>query len=84
MTPGGQVSFTYEIGMVGTELSVVVKIGPSYPAVIYLSNGDPGYPAQRGEVIDMEVTWPNGTIMDTIPNKLYEALVERAQEEEPI
>lgn len=89
MTPGGRVNFTYEweVEPVNDDddgvrlLDVEATISDYYPAVRYLSNGDPGYPAEGGEVEDLTVTMPDGSELTDIPNELYEALCDRAQEE---
>ena len=40
-----------------------------YPAVMYLSNGDPGYPAEGGEIEYMEVTNNDGDEIN--PDEMY-------------
>lgn len=87
--PGGQVSFTYEWDRldendeeVCTMLNATATISTYHPAVMYLRNGDPGYPAEGGEVEDMEVSLPDGTKLDPIPDELYETLCNQAREED--
>ena len=48
------------------EVKVHYKIERSryYPAVMYLSNGDPGYPAEGGEIEAMDVTNDDGDVLD--------------------
>jgi len=36
-------------------LRVTGSITPYYPAVMYLRNGDPGYPAEGGEIVDLGI-----------------------------
>lgn len=90
MIPGGSVTFTYEWECEPAteddeyeyvDLEVSATISDYYPAVRYLRNGDPGYPAEGGEVEDLTVTMPDGTEMKEIPDDLYEALCDKAIEE---
>ena len=46
------------------DIDVKAHITPYYPAVRYLRNGDPGFPAEGGEVEDLEATWPDGSSVD--------------------
>lgn len=62
-------------------LDVTAHISPYYPAVMYLRNGDPGYPAEGGEVEDLEVTGPDGFTWTVIPDDLYDTLEDRALDE---
>lgn len=88
MTVGGQVVFNYEwesedddeLGYL--QLSVTAQVSRSYPAIMYLSNGDPGCPAEGGEVENIEVSLPDGSMLDPIPDILYALLKERAALEE--
>lgn len=47
-----------------TTLSVEATISEYRPAVMHLSNGDPGYPAEGGEIEFVEVTDPYGVAWD--------------------
>lgn len=60
-------------------LDVTASITDYYPAVMYLSNGDPGYPAEGGEVEGLEVTGPDGIAWADIPPALLEKLEDMAR-----
>ncbi len=91
MVRGGQVNFIYKwedlpegyTGLVGDSIILYVsaKISDYHPAVRYLCNGDPGWDAEGGGVEDLEVSLPDGSFMDPIPDDLYDALCTEAQEE---
>ncbi len=91
MLRGGQVSFTYEwedlpeeyTGLAGDSMILYVsaKISDYSPAMRYLRNGDPGRDAEGGEVEDLEVSLPDGSFMDPIPDDLYDTLCTAAKEE---
>ncbi len=80
------VNFTYELEEQGPMqedtilLDVSADVSPFVPMLQYLSNGDPGYPAEGGEVEDLTVTLPDGKSF-TPPYGLYTLLVEKAIEE---
>ena len=82
--PGGDVDFEWEWerpdGNTVT-LQVTATISDYFPAVMYLRDGDPGYPAEGGEVEDLEVLLPDGTKMDVIPAELLSQLEDKAREE---
>ncbi len=61
-------------------LDVSASISDYYPAVMYLRNGDPGYPAEGGEVEDLEVIGPDGIMWDDIPHALQAKLEEMARD----
>ena len=94
MQRGGDVNFTYEWERAllaleeGDEeyeyvmLAVSAKVGDFYPEVRNLRNGDPGYPAEGGEVEDVEAIMPDGSVLDPIPSELYELLVVAAAEQD--
>lgn len=71
-------------GRVST-VSVCVSVSEYRPAVRYLRNGDPGYPAEGGEVEEITVALSDGTEMNPIPEDLYDALeqiaIDKAEEE---
>lgn len=84
MRPGGKVSFSYDLDVEGLEdhsvtVEVEATISDYHPAVMHLANGDPGYPAEGGEVEDLRVLLQDGTEVSPTP-ELYEKLVVRAQE----
>lgn len=62
-------------------LTVTATVSDFFDAVMYMSNGDPGYPPEGGEVEDVEVTFANGAKVTGIPDDLMDKLVERATEE---
>ncbi len=45
-------------------LTVEATITDYHPAVMYLSNGDPGYPAEGGDIEDITITGPDGKAWD--------------------
>ncbi len=79
------VNFTYEWEEQGPEredtilLAVSANVSPYVPARHYLSNGDPGYPAEGGEVTDLEVILPEGKLVE-LPSRLLTLLCEKATE----
>lgn len=62
-------------------LDVSANITDYYPAVMYLRNGDPGYPSEGGEVEDLEVVGPDGIAWDDIPQALLDKLEAMARDE---
>lgn len=62
-------------------LDVTAHVSDYYPAVMYLRNGDPGYPAEGGEVEDLEVIDQEGFTWTFIPEDLYKTLEELAIDE---
>jgi hypothetical protein len=48
-------SFDFDIVLNGHTLNAVGDATPYSPAVMYLRNGDPGYPAEGGEIEDLEL-----------------------------
>ncbi len=86
---GCDVGFEYELetepdedGEVETLLlDVTASITDYYPAVMYMNNGDPGYPAEGGEVEDLTVTGPDGIAWADIPPALLEKLEDMARNE---
>ncbi len=87
---GGSVNFTYEYeAPVSNEdgdhecvlLDVTANISDYDPGCMYMRNGDPGYPPEGGEVDNVEVTLPDGSVMATIPDALYDALCGKAHDE---
>ena len=90
MIRGTDVNFEYEYELPEPDadgdyptlmLDVSAKITDYYPAVMYLSNGDPGYPAEGGEVEDLEVIGPDGITWDDIPEALQAHLEDKARDE---
>ena len=84
MTPGGKVSFTYT-GERGEDdevpIEIEAEISDYYPAVFHLRNGEPGYPAEGGEVEEFTTCLPDGTELQDIPSELNERICELAIEE---
>ncbi len=72
MTRGGTFSFDYEWETDDDTfiLSVEGRRTDYHPAVMYCSNGDPGWPAEGGEVEDLRVYFPDGSEMKSIPKAL--------------
>lgn len=70
-----------------TEITVELEgyISKYYPAVMYLKNGDPGYPEEGGELEDFSVWLGDEDITETLTKAEYEDLVEQFHEkwEEP-
>ncbi len=63
------------------EIRVVGEISRFMPAVMHLSNGDPGYPAEGGEIEEYtifdaktgaEIEDPDGTILEAVMEQVYE------------
>ena len=89
-TRGGEVTFTHfwerlvneaadEYEEVQLEISAVIST--YHPAVMYTRGGDPGWPAEGGEISSMEVLLPDGSSLMPIPGDLYDTLSELAREE---
>ncbi len=83
MPRGTNVSFEYEYELPEPDgdgefetllLDVDAFVTAYYPAVMYLRNGDPGYPAEGGEIEDLTVTGPDGIEWDSIPEALMSKL----------
>jgi hypothetical protein len=69
------------------EIRVVGEIGRYYPAVMHLPNGDPGYPAEGGDIesytitdklTGVEIEDPDGKILDSVMDDVYEKASEDA------
>ena len=60
----------------GTEIEVELdgKVSKYHPAVMYLPNGDPGYPEEGGELEDFTVTLDGNDITDEISKDDYDRL----------
>jgi hypothetical protein len=60
----------------GTEIEVDLdgSISKYYPAVMYLRNGDPGYPEEGGELEDFTVTLDGKDITDELSKEEYDRL----------
>ncbi len=56
--------FEFEGNMLSLELEVEFSVAPYVPAVMYLRNGDPGYPAEGGYCEDLIPTVKSATIYD--------------------
>lgn len=65
---GGKVRFEYEYedprdgDAEPVVLEVEAEVSDYHPAVRYLRNGDPGYPAEGGEVEDLRAFGPDGEV----------------------
>jgi len=88
MILGGKFNFTYILeeeedgeDLVEVLLDVSGTISDAHDAVMHQRNGDPGWPAEGGEVEDLTVIMPGGVVMNPIPDELYETLCERALDE---
>ncbi len=86
MTPGGTVNFTYEWEREPTapdgdheyiELEVEAKISDYRPMTI----GDPGDPAEGGEVVELTVVLPSGIELVYMTQELRSTLETMAIEE---
>lgn len=67
----------------GTEYEIAVKFTVSkyHPAVMYLRNGDPGYPAEGGEVeVDSAIRTDTGEEVELTDSEI-EGLAEEASDE---
>lgn len=62
-------------------LDVNAHISDYHPAVMYLRNGDPGYPAEGGEVEDLTIIGPDGVEWDSISEVLMSKLEDMAYDE---
>ncbi len=66
------------------DVRVVGDISDYHPAVMYLSNGDPGYPAEGGEIEDYrvfdavgkEIEDPDGGILAGVEDEIWEKVAE--------
>lgn len=90
MPSGTSVNFEYEYEppeMEGDDecetllLDVSANISTYHPAVMYLRNGDPGYPEEGGEVEGLTVVGPDGLEWDSIPEALLVKLEDMARDE---
>lgn len=77
----GNRSFDVIVSHDDREIRVVGEISKYYPAIRYLQNGDPGHPAEGGEIEDYkifdketgkEVEDPEGKILDDVLDEVYE------------
>jgi len=82
--------FATTIEVNGDELDVVVEytFSPGTPDVMYLSNGDPGYPGDPGECEVLAVYRTDDKkrekdLMPALPKDIIEYLFERACDEGP-
>ncbi len=79
MIRGGPFSFDYEWEPdqdTTIMLSVEGVVTDYHPAVMYCRNGDPGWPAEGGDVEDMRVYFPDGSEMKSISKALDADLID--------
>lgn len=60
------------------DLEIKFEATPYRPAVMYLRNGDPGYPAEGGEIEDVEVYMVHGKRKRRLSLGLEDALMTEA------
>ena len=48
------------------EVKCTGTLNPYHPAVMYLKNGDPGYPEEGGDLVDFAVEWNGEDITDKL------------------
>ncbi len=65
--------------MDGEDIRFTGHITRYYPAVYYLPNGDPGYPAEGGEIENLEAFNSSGEKIDC-PDELYEMVADQIHE----
>ena len=64
-----------------TEVELEGYVSKYHPAVMYLSNGDPGYPEEGGELEDFSVWLDGKDITDTLSKEVYDRLALQFLEE---
>ena len=90
MIRGTNVNFEYEYEPPDDEdgdtlmLDVSATITDYYPPVMYMTNGDPGYPGEGGEIENLEVIGPGGILWEVIPQALLDKLEDMAHDEASI
>ena len=62
------------------ELEIQFSYTPGRPAVMYLPNGDPGYPADPAEVDIEEIHVWGVDVTKSVPDRIYDYLKERILE----
>lgn len=78
VTRGGSVQLTYHLDEAdevlkrqgledGMTLTVYATVTDYHPSVMYTRGGDPGWPAEGGEVEDLVVTSPTGQVLTISP-----------------
>ena len=78
------VDLLYDFGEGNEDIRIEGEITPYYPAVMYLRNGDPGYPEEGGEIEDPRVfrivdgkeLEIEGDLAEQIVEKLSDAIYE--------
>lgn len=72
------------------ELRITGTISKFYPAVMHLPNGDPGYPAEGGEIEDYVITDAetgeaieddDGKILEAVADDVYEQAAANAEDD---
>ena len=64
------------------EIRVVGEIGRFYPAVMHLPNGDPGYPAEGGDIVDYKIfDKATGAEIEDSDGKILDAVLDDVMEQ---
>ena len=80
---GFDVEVTYHDGDEdGITIRVVGEISRSYPAVMYVPNGDPGYPAEGGDIVDYKIfDKATGAEIEDSDGKILDAVLDDVMEQ---
>jgi hypothetical protein len=80
---GFDVEVTYHDGDEdGITIRVVGEISRYYPAVMYLPNGDPGYPAEGGDIVDYKIfDKATGAEIEDSDGKILDAVLDDVMEQ---
>ena len=63
-------------------LRIVGEISRFYPAVTYLPNGDPGYPAEGGDIVDYKIfDKATGEVIEDPDGKILDAVLDDVMEQ---
>ena len=66
----------------GRVIRIVGEIGRFYPAVMHLPNGDPGYPAEGGDIEDYTITdKATGEVIEDPDGKILDAVLDDVMEQ---
>ena len=77
---GFDVTVNWDDGEAIRSIRVKGKISEYRPAVMYLRNGDPGYPAEGGEIEDYKIYAEDGTEIDDSDGKILAAVEDEVYE----